>query len=80
MAVNLSEDERNVLEKFVELEKADPEGSWNSFFNEIVEAAGDMFRAEATCRELRRRKLLKGEGRGKWATYYPTDKGKEAVA
>jgi hypothetical protein len=80
MAVKLTDSERAVLAKFVELEAADPEGAWNYFHHEILAAAGDAGPAAAICADLRRRKLLKGEGRGQFTSYYPTDKGKETIA
>lgn len=82
MAVRLTDGERAVLAAFVALEKADPDGCWNWFYADVVRAAegtGDGGRADAICRNLRKRKLLKGDGTGKFATYYPTDKGREAV-
>lgn len=79
--MNLDDKERAVLAAFVENEKGDPEGAWNSFHHSIAAAAGGNFTtADAVCRNLRRRKLLKGEGSGKMASYYPTDKGREALA
>lgn len=70
-----------MLRAFVALEAEDPEGAWNYFYPPIVEAVGGLAPfADQVCRELRRKKLLKGEGSGKMATYYPTDKGREKVA
>lgn len=87
MAVHLTDDERRVLEAFVANEKKDANGAWNSFHDSILAAVADggevtdwtIGIADATCRNLRRRKLLKGEGQGQRASYYLTDKGKEAV-
>lgn len=73
--------DRAVLETFARLEKEDSGGAWNSFYHEVVTAAnGDPNVAEAICRNLRRRKLLKGQGRGRMAAYYLTDAGKQALA
>lgn len=81
MAITLDENERPVLEAFKKLDAEDPEGSWNAFYIDIIKAAGDSLpRAEAVCRRLRSRKLLTGQGRGQAASYYITDKGKEALA
>lgn len=79
MAVTLEDDERKVLEAFVALDAKDPGGAWNSFYGEVVTAADDIYRADMICRSLRRRKLLAGQGRGKMASYWPTDAGKEVV-
>lgn len=78
MAAVLTDAERSVLAAFVQNEKDDPEGAWNWFHHSISSAAGSES-ADAICRSLRRRKLLKGEGSGRFATYYPTDKGREAL-
>jgi hypothetical protein len=80
MAVSLDAWERPVLEAFARLEEQDPEGAWNYFYHEIVKAAdGIPERAKAVCSRLRGRKLLTGDGRGQFATYYINDKGKEAL-
>lgn len=49
---------------------ADPEGWFNWFYPEIVQAAGgDLDIAQATCKRLRTLKLVDGEGRGRFAQY-----------
>jgi hypothetical protein len=84
MSVNLTDGERAVLKQFVENEKEDAQGAWNWFHHSIVKAGTDAGLREAeidgVCRNLRRRKLLTGEGGGKFATYYPSDRGREVVS
>lgn len=76
----LNDQERTLLEVFAKLEKEDPQGAWNSYYHEVVKAAGgDLTTADVMCRNLRRRKLLSGEGRGKHASYWPSDDGKAAL-
>lgn len=76
-----AEMETAVLKVFAANEAEDSEGAWNSFHHSIIAAAGGHPEyADQVCRELRRKKLLTGEGRGKWATYYLTDKGKTQAA
>lgn len=83
MPARLTPAERAVLKRFVTLEDADPKGAWGWFHRDIVvaalEAGAQDWELDGMCRNLRRRKLLHGEGSGKFATYYPTDKGREAV-
>lgn len=83
MSKNLTDIERDVLKTFVELDAGDPEGQWNWFYADILRAVeahgGDATVADLTCRGLRKAKLLKGDGQGRMAAYYPTDKGREAV-
>lgn len=83
MAVRLTDPERAVLAKIVELAKTDDSGAWNWFYPEIakagIDAGASEYELDGICRGLRRRKLLEGQGTGKWASYWPTEKGKEAV-
>lgn len=76
MAHILTEVERAVLTVLARNDDA-----WlNTFYHEIVAAAkGDLPRADAICRNLRKRKLLEGSGRGKWVQYGITDAGKAAL-
>jgi hypothetical protein len=81
MAVRLNDEEKAVLKAFVALDAEDNGGAWAAYYAPIVTAAGGgLPTAQAICANLRRRKLLKGEGRGLHAAFYPTEKGKEAVA
>lgn len=77
--VRLDDDERKVLEAYVKLDAEDEGGAWNSFYREVVAAAGDLHLADAICRRLRRRKLLSAKGRGAMASYWPTEAGKRAL-
>lgn len=78
---HLNDTERAVLAAFIANEKADPEGTWACYHHSILEVTGGKIElAEVVCRNLRAKKLLKGEGRATHATYYPTDAGKAAVA
>lgn len=80
MSVNLTDVEAAVLLTFVKLDTDDPGGAWAAYYADVIKAANnDLDLANATCRNLRQRKLLKGEGRGMHASYYPTDKGKAAA-
>lgn len=77
----LNDTERAVLKVFVANEEADPEGTWACYHHSILDVTGGRIElAEVVCRNLRAKKLLKGDGRGTHATYYPTDAGKAAVA
>lgn len=88
MAVSLTDRERAILAAFVSLAKEDDEGAWACYYIDIARAAIDAGiptavvtgQSEAICRDLRRRKLLAGEGRGIHASYWPTDKGRAALA
>lgn len=72
----LDDTERAVLTAIA----AEPDAWLNSFYHTIIEAAeNSVFLADATCRNLRRRKLVDGEGRGKNAQYAINDKGKAAL-
>lgn len=71
----LTEVEQKVLTAFA----AEPDAWLNWYYHTVVAAAGDGDVAEATCRGLRRRKLLDGQGRGKFAQYGINDKGKAAL-
>lgn len=73
----LTDVERRVLEAVA----AEPDGWLNHFYSTITEAAnGDFHLAQATCMNLRRRKLVDGEGRGKWAQYGINENGRAALA
>lgn len=72
----LDDAERKVLTAIA----AEPDAWLNSFYHTVVAAAGDAGVAEAVCRRLRQRKLVDGQGRGKFAQYGINDKGKAALA
>lgn len=77
MAVRLTTVERDVLA----VAAAEPDAWLNSFYVPIIEVAGgDWATAAAACASLRRRKLLDGEGRGKFAQYGINDAGRAALA
>lgn len=46
----------------------------------LTAAGGSLAASDAMCRDLRRRKLLVGEGRGTHAYYYISEKGRKALA
>jgi hypothetical protein len=86
MAVNLTHAEREVLKKYVELSKEDPEGSWNPYFIDVAQAAGgDADLAYSICKRLKKAMLLEhhgAAGRSLAASpgYWPTEAGEKLIA
>jgi hypothetical protein len=80
----MTDAERAILKQFVENESDDSGGAWSYFHHSILKAGTDAGLREgevdAACRRLRRNKYLAGQGGGKFASYYPTDRGREVVA
>lgn len=75
--VTLSDNERKILETYKRLEAEDPDGAWAWYYHEVAGIDG----AEQIVKDLKRRKLLGGNGeRGLNATYWINEKGKEALA
>jgi hypothetical protein len=76
--VTLDDRERAVLEA---LAKEDDDAALAAYYAPIIEAAGgDLDVAQATLRNLKRRKLVGGEGRGLHASFWIEPKGREAIA
>ncbi len=84
MAAMLTQCEMAVLKAFVSNEEQDHEGAWQWFHASIVkamaESGGKTEDTDNLCRGLRRKKYLVVDGAGKMASYYPSDKGREAGA
>lgn len=73
--------ERAVLDAFKSANDSDPVGSLAAYAFDVQKAAPGFGGAEAiaVCRDLRRRKLLHGEGRGTHAHYWIAEKGLAAL-
>jgi hypothetical protein len=84
--INLTDQERAVLETFKRLSNKDPEGSWACFSHDISSTRVHQddhgigsFEADDICRNLRRHKLLNGDGRGRNSFYWISDKGRKVL-
>lgn len=81
--ITLTTGEQVLLEKFRDLGADDDSGAWAWYYPPISQALAAAGRnpeeADAMCRNLRQRKLLDGQGRGRHASYWITDKGKAAL-
>jgi hypothetical protein len=74
--LELSIDEYKVLKVFGD----HPDDAFHWYYTEIVAAVdGDETKADEVCRELRRRKLVTGVGRGSVAHYQINKKGYQAL-
>lgn len=78
MAVKLTIQECAVLRVL----RDNSEYQFNSWTPEIMRAieTEDFDVADAVCRRLRQRKLVDGDGKGKWAQYGSNEKGNAALA
>lgn len=81
-SVTLNDQERAVLTAYRDLSDKDPDGAFAAYVMEVIKAVHPygVPTAQATSRNLRKRKLLDGQGRGLHAAYWITDKGREALA